>query len=584
MTDSTSPFDDADLPQLPPEARIHHQPGMAAELMEQLAPLLAADGIDLDDLENVDLDELNAAMGRAVERHNMELNTPIGNERARTINTLREISLAQHHEKTGVVHQIFESIGRYPTQTKPSSGHLMGVVMETLDRLYGDKTLRSALGVVRLPALSATTKAAAQDIQELAVQGQAFSSLDTLLPRHGGSELTQAGAALLTATVATIAEYGRAEFKAVLDELLPGQQISEAAIKGSAFGVAAAQQTASQQYLRDFEHWLTHKEELVDDPTEIIDNFSTITADAQRAGIDLHQPEQIDALLASLAEGLDPDYVAKALDMLHYYIHFRLSTDAEPQHWYEVHAAITEITEDADDHPWDLEGILIAANDVDTEQRHQAILRLPMVTGLSDLRLWLGTSQAVTTTGAPKRADIQTVAAMIGLELQGVARLPEEPQTGYVQSALQSDELMAWWYTLEDLDIIEVTSTKVRPGPMLDEYSTPVPLDQGDTVVAAYTSHLLALQLQQSPVAAPALGYTITRLVDAMAGEVWDWDVDEDDMRSRMITAVSNGHLKRLEKAGLLRFTGNEPDVPQTLHAPLVLGLMMAIEEFGEYL
>jgi len=56
---------------------IVRQPGMAAELMEQLKPLLAADGVDLDDPDGVDLDTLQGALDRATERHNMRLFTPV---------------------------------------------------------------------------------------------------------------------------------------------------------------------------------------------------------------------------------------------------------------------------------------------------------------------------------------------------------------------------------------------------------------------------------------------------------------------------------------------------------------------------
>ncbi len=51
-------------PQGPP--RVEHRPGMADELLRELAPLLAEDGIDLGDPDQVpDLQTLQAAMQRA---------------------------------------------------------------------------------------------------------------------------------------------------------------------------------------------------------------------------------------------------------------------------------------------------------------------------------------------------------------------------------------------------------------------------------------------------------------------------------------------------------------------------------------
>ena len=46
----TNPFDDPEVKAAMAQAGIVHKPGMAEELLSQLAPLLAADGIDLDNL------------------------------------------------------------------------------------------------------------------------------------------------------------------------------------------------------------------------------------------------------------------------------------------------------------------------------------------------------------------------------------------------------------------------------------------------------------------------------------------------------------------------------------------------------
>jgi hypothetical protein len=66
----TSPDPPAGLPE------IRHQPGIAADLMRELAPLLAAEGIDLN--AALDLETLQAALDRAIERRNVALFTPVG--------------------------------------------------------------------------------------------------------------------------------------------------------------------------------------------------------------------------------------------------------------------------------------------------------------------------------------------------------------------------------------------------------------------------------------------------------------------------------------------------------------------------
>jgi len=53
---------------------IVHTPGTADDLMRELAPILAEDGIDLDDPDSIpDMETLQAALDRAVERRNMGL-------------------------------------------------------------------------------------------------------------------------------------------------------------------------------------------------------------------------------------------------------------------------------------------------------------------------------------------------------------------------------------------------------------------------------------------------------------------------------------------------------------------------------
>ena len=128
---------------------------------------------------------------------------------------------ALHEEKTTDFHQLFESIGTTSTKHRPSRGEFTGIGLEILDGIYSDKTLRSALGIVRLPDVSVATKAAAQDIQGLAITAQAAKSIDTLEAEHGETELSQAGICLIYATVAAIAEHTRTTFDAVLGEIVP---------------------------------------------------------------------------------------------------------------------------------------------------------------------------------------------------------------------------------------------------------------------------------------------------------------------------------------------------------------------------
>jgi hypothetical protein len=69
-------------PEPPPgPPQVQFKPGTANEMLRELAPLPAEEGIDVHNIDFPDLDTLQAAMNRAVERHNMARITPVGQAR-----------------------------------------------------------------------------------------------------------------------------------------------------------------------------------------------------------------------------------------------------------------------------------------------------------------------------------------------------------------------------------------------------------------------------------------------------------------------------------------------------------------------
>lgn len=77
-------------PESPPGIpQIQFKPGLADEMLRDLAPLLAEDGIDVDNIDVPDLDTLQHALNRAVERRNMQLFSPVGTTRDIALTTLR---------------------------------------------------------------------------------------------------------------------------------------------------------------------------------------------------------------------------------------------------------------------------------------------------------------------------------------------------------------------------------------------------------------------------------------------------------------------------------------------------------------
>jgi len=93
----------------PPQIEI--KPGLAQETLRELAPLLAKEGIDVDNIDVPDLATLQAAFNRAVERHNMTCFTPVGHARDLAITTLRLVIEAIADDDTALAAAILEQAG-----------------------------------------------------------------------------------------------------------------------------------------------------------------------------------------------------------------------------------------------------------------------------------------------------------------------------------------------------------------------------------------------------------------------------------------------------------------------------------------
>src|SRR5699024_5763771 len=204
---------------------------------------------------DMDLDDLNAAMSRAVERHNMELVTPVGDARRLTVNMLREFVMADGNAQ--LEEAIFNRLRPDPTKRHPSSSHLMGVASETLDKWYADSSLRAGLARITFADVPAEVKPAVTDLVALARKGRAFSSIERLLSKHNGAIVAMAGAYAIAATLTAVAKHQQQPIRSVLDTLLPGDEISGGFGSGAAFGAAAADQVSSQDLLANLRRGLS---------------------------------------------------------------------------------------------------------------------------------------------------------------------------------------------------------------------------------------------------------------------------------------------------------------------------------------
>jgi len=175
---------------------------MADEMLRELAPLLAEEGIDLSADDPPDMETLQAALTRAVERRNLELFTPVGATRQIAVNTLRRVVDAVLAGDSGTAGQLLEQVQPdSPDNTVATVSSCIGIALGLLD----DTLAAADAPTVALPAGHWNGERAATDILALARKGKAFRSLDKLLIRQGGPQVLNGSALALAATLAAVA-------------------------------------------------------------------------------------------------------------------------------------------------------------------------------------------------------------------------------------------------------------------------------------------------------------------------------------------------------------------------------------------
>lgn len=190
---------------------IVHTPGMGDDLMREIAPLLAEDGIDLDDPSTIpDRATLQSALDRAIERRNTELFTPVGEARSLALTTLRlyvEAIASDQTELAGAI--LATAVPESPDGSQATVAGTIGVALDLLDAILGGADPDAPAGIgakARLPRGHWFGERAARDILVLAQRRRAFSALGALITKQG-SHAVQSGAAIaLAGTMQTWAD------------------------------------------------------------------------------------------------------------------------------------------------------------------------------------------------------------------------------------------------------------------------------------------------------------------------------------------------------------------------------------------
>lgn len=168
---------------------VQFKPGLAHEMLRELAPLLAEEGIDVDNIDVPDLETLQAAMNRAVERQNMALFSPVGPAREITVVTLRLVVEAiLDHNTTGAAAILEQVQPESPDDSVATVAGCIGAALGLLDEWLSGQDPNTPTNLARqtrLPAGHWVGERAATDIIDLARKGRAFRSLDSLIIGQG---------------------------------------------------------------------------------------------------------------------------------------------------------------------------------------------------------------------------------------------------------------------------------------------------------------------------------------------------------------------------------------------------------------
>lgn len=186
-----------------PEVRF--KPGVAEETLRELAPLLAEEGIDAGNIDVPDLDTLQQALDRAVERHNMALFTPVGQAREMAAALLRRATEAITGGETARAAAILgQAQPESPDGSAATVARCTGTALGLLDDWLPGRSEQAPARLGEwavLPAGHWTGERAATDILALARKGRAFGSLNALIARQGGKHVLYGSALAVAAAI-----------------------------------------------------------------------------------------------------------------------------------------------------------------------------------------------------------------------------------------------------------------------------------------------------------------------------------------------------------------------------------------------
>jgi len=581
----TTPFSAPDTrPQVDAEATAP-APASEEQMLAKLAPLLAAQGIELNDGVSPGIEGVAEALAQAVARDKLVVLTPRGAQRARALAVLRRFTETLATEGEQAARTVLREVPAEPRGDAPAVAHVIGVAMSTLDEWFADAELQGALAVV--PVLTWAQRpgrAMAGDVLGLARRARAFGALDGLRRRHDGPTILEAAALAIASTAAAWAERDGVALESLLGRVMPAgvpadtddQPVSAA--DGSSFrrpkGMRAPGRVASplvsperdglsaDALARGFDAWLGQQTAMaapsVGDELEL---FGALLERAQTHKLDLVRAEDIVPFIKLLQESADaerPEVTHNALATLRDYTHFRLALGADVNQWQGAHAAITSALNGGRLAFATVARSLAEEDDTAPEQRRAAFAQLPIIARVDALLEWIGRSKEVAEAGTLRPNDVELLADMLGAAAEAGA---------------SSSLVNAWWTALSHAGVVETSASRARRGPRSSEWAPgeTMPLDLAVRVVSIFVAELVALGAVQGGGAEGEL-----RTAEALSGLLRVLGSGNESAPTR---DLDDPALQSLAAVGLMaRDVEGRWGVPVELRGGVARGVLLAIE------
>lgn len=549
-------------------------PALTEEALAELAPFLAAEGIDLNDPATAhDPDALNAALARATEQYNLRRFTPVNQERDLALRVLIEFTEALEARAARRAEIVLDSVGPEATQTRPAISHVIGAGLGLLDSWHSDPALRQALGEIDPPRWPGPARSAARKIIANARHGRAYDSLEELVVRHGGSFVLTAVTLAVAATILTHAARQNLPLLTAADAL---------------FAHRSARARKPETITERYEAWLAQSiDSRREDLTTARELFTSVLDVSQTAGLDIEDPDDVRTLVDMMMGVPDRRVLGTALWTLHRYAGFQ--SDRDPGRWAEVVTDLAEMIRAANPEAAVLDAALSRMEDVPEDERMTAMRGTRVVTAIPDLLAWIGTSRPVTAAGNLRRIDIEPAAKILGIHAIGVARLPSTfpESTGKLPGTLPGDVVHAqsmrnvpllgqWWQALVSMGIIECSASRVRPGPAAAE---PPALELLQQFLAVFVMETILQRL------ANRASHTIGFITDLISHILYALDPDyipSPEGPGRRPRGRLYLEMRELEHAGIVQLQGSAMVIPDALRGVVALGTAMAMTRIDE--